>query len=137
MNKRSVLTTPNPHRVLVVEDEVDIRLTLDYNLRKEGYVTLLAGTGEEALEILDNEPLPDLILLDWMLPGMKGTHVCRQIRASDLPRIPIMMLTAKSTSSDRKKCFQAGADDFITKPFLLEDLLSRIRQQLNAEPASP
>jgi len=124
------LTNLSSHTVLVVEDEVDIRLTLDYNLRKEGYGTLLAGTGEEAIEMLKNEAVPSLILLDWMLPGMKGTEVCRQIRSSEHPYMPILMLTAKSTSSDRKKCFQAGADDFITKPFLLEDLLGRIKQQI-------
>ena len=115
-----------PH-VLVVEDESALADLLKYNLEKEGYRVTLAGDGEEALLAADENP-PDLVVLDWMLPKAPGIEVCRRLRARQETRnTPIVMLTARTEESDRIRGLDMGADDYITKPFSMSELLARIR----------
>ncbi|MEW6659351.1 MAG: response regulator transcription factor [Thermodesulfobacteriota bacterium] len=116
--------------ILVVEDEGDIRELLRYNLEKEGYQVIPAATGEEALQAVQGR-LPDLILLDLMLPGMDGLEVCRIIKgASETRYLPIVMLTAKGEEADVVAGLELGADDYITKPFSPRVLLARLRAAL-------
>ena len=117
--------------ILIIEDEPDLALTLEYNLQREGYETFHAATGSEGLERLNIDPLPELVLLDLMLPDLAGTEVCRQIRQSERTRsIPVIMLTAKSEEIDRVVGFEVGADDYVTKPFSVRELLLRIQAML-------
>lgn len=121
--------------VLLVEDEVDLVTLLRYNLEKEGFRTLTAGDGEEALLIAEEQPL-NLILLDWMLPLMSGIEVCRQLRRNPRTRdIPIIMLTARGEEADKVRGLNAGADDYIAKPFSPIELVARMRAVLRR--ASP
>ncbi len=114
-------------KVLVIEDERDLAELLAYNLEKEGYTPLTASAGIEGLEIARRE-LPDLILLDLMLPGMMGTEVCSSLRQSEKTRsIPVLMLTARGDEIDRVVGFEVGADDYIVKPFSMRELMLRIR----------
>ena len=114
-------------KVLVVEDERDLAELLAYNLEKEGYQVLLTGNGLEGLETARRE-LPDLVLLDLMLPGMMGTEVCSSLRHSEKTRaIPVLMLTARGDEIDRVVGFEMGADDYIVKPFSMRELMLRIR----------
>lgn len=114
-------------KVLIVEDERDLAELLAYNLEKEGYQALVASTGIEGLEIARRE-LPDLMLLDLMLPGMMGTEVCSSLRHSEKTRgIPVLMLTARGDEIDRVVGFEMGADDYIVKPFSMRELMLRIR----------
>lgn len=114
-------------KVLVVEDERDLAELLAYNLEKEGYQVLLTGNGLEGLETARRE-LPDLVLLDLMLPGMMGTEVCSSLRYSEKTRaIPVLMLTARGDEIDRVVGFEMGADDYIVKPFSMRELMLRIR----------
>jgi len=110
-------------RVLIVEDEEAIRQTLRYNLTREGYVVSEAGTGSEALASARRER-PDVILLDVMLPEMSGLEVCRVLRQE--LTTPILMLTAKGSELDKVVGLQVGADDYVTKPFSLNELMARI-----------
>ena len=113
--------------VLIVEDEKDIADMIDYNLRKEGYSTRIAATGEEALISIGNS-LPDVILLDLMLPGADGLEVCKQLKQDEKTRdLPVVMLTAKSEDVDIVTGLELGADDYITKPFSPKVLVARIR----------
>lgn len=113
--------------ILIVDDEPDLVATVDYNLRREGYATRTATTGREALAAAVQSPLPDLIVLDLMLPDMPGTEVCRRLRSGDATRaVPILMLTAKGDEIDRVVGFEVGADDYVTKPFSVRELLLRI-----------
>jgi two-component system phosphate regulon response regulator PhoB len=122
--------------ILIVDDEKDLVDTLDYNLTREGFETRVALSGHEALEAARTEPTPDLILLDIMLPDIPGTDVCRQLRQDDrLGRIPVVMLTAKGEEIDRVVGFEIGADDYVTKPFSVRELMLRIKAILRrAEP---
>ncbi len=114
--------------ILIVEDERDLLSTLDYNLRREGYQTRCAETGRQAIELANQRPLPDLILLDLMLPDISGTEVCRTLRSIDqLGRVPVVMLTAKTDEIDRVVGFEVGADDYVSKPFSVRELVLRIR----------
>jgi DNA-binding response OmpR family regulator len=123
----------NPtHNILVVEDEQDLLRGLEINLSKEGYRVLKATTGEDGLRLAIKEN-PHLILLDIMLPGLSGLDVCRELRQKGF-RAPIIMLTAKSEEIDRVVGLEIGADDYISKPFGLRELLARIRVQLRREP---
>ncbi|GAM98210.1 phosphate regulon transcriptional regulatory protein PhoB [alpha proteobacterium U9-1i] len=116
----------NPH-VLVVEDEEALSQLLKYNLEKEGYRVSVARDGEEALVVAD-EVKPDLVLLDWMLPKAPGIEVCRRLRARQETRnTPIVMLTARDEESDRIRGLDTGADDYISKPFSMTELLARLR----------
>ncbi len=115
-----------PH-VLVVEDEVALVQLLKYNLEKEGYRVSVAMDGEEALVVAD-ESNPDLVVLDWMLPKAPGIEVCRRLRArQDTRNTPIVMLTARTEESDRIRGLDVGADDYLTKPFSMNELLARLR----------
>ena len=113
--------------VLVVEDEDALATLLQYNLEKEGYRVILAGDGEEAL-ILVQEELPDLVVLDWMLPKVSGIEVCRRLRQrAESRNLPILMLTARGEESDRVRGLDTGADDYVVKPFAMTELTARIR----------
>jgi two-component system phosphate regulon response regulator PhoB len=118
-----------PH-VLVVEDEEALATLLKYNLEKEGYRVTLAGDGEEALMMAEEAP-PDLVLLDWMLPKVPGIEVCRRLRQrSDARNTPIVMLTARGDESDRIRGLDLGADDYVSKPFSVSELMARLRAVL-------
>ena len=114
-------------RILIVEDEAAIREMLGYSLMREGYTCEEAGDVEEARDRIKARR-PDLILLDWMLPGMSGIDYARRLRNDHSTRdIPIIMLTARGEESDRVKGLDTGADDYITKPFSTRELLARLR----------
>jgi two-component system phosphate regulon response regulator PhoB len=116
--------------ILVVEDEDALSTLLQYNLDKEGYDVVVAADGEEALT-LASERLPDLIVLDWMLPKVSGIEVCRRLRQRTESRnVPIIMLTARSEESDRIRGLDTGADDYVVKPFAMSELSARIRAVL-------
>jgi two-component system phosphate regulon response regulator PhoB len=127
-------------RILIVEDERSLTKVLTYNLQREGYEVVLAHDGQEGLRKAQTL-LPDLILLDLMLPVMGGLEVCRELRAGERTReIPIIMLTAKAEETDQIVGFSMGADDYVTKPFSIKVLLQRIkalqrRVDAGAEPA--
>ena len=114
-----------PKKVLVLEDEENIRSFVVINLKRAGYQTVEAGTGEEALEKLKKEPDVKVALLDVMLPGMDGFEVCRRIRAMD-NKIGIIMLTARSQEMDKVTGLMTGADDYVTKPFSPAELTARV-----------
>ncbi len=114
-------------RVLVVEDEEPLALLLRYNLESEGYDVDVASRGDDA-EILIAETPPDLIVLDWMLPGVSGIELCRRLRvARETKDIPVLMLTARGEESDRIRGLTTGADDYVVKPFSVPELLARVR----------
>ncbi len=118
-----------PH-VLVVEDEDALSTLLQYNLEKEGYAVRLSSDGEDALVQVD-ERLPDLIVLDWMLPKISGIEVCRRLRGRPETRnVPIVMLTARGEESDRIRGLDTGADDYVIKPFSMTELTARLRAVL-------
>ena len=113
--------------VLIVDDERDLAELIDFNLKSAGFSTYVASTGEEALSSARAQR-PDLVLLDLMLPDMPGTEVCRQLRAGALTRdILIVMLTAKGEEADRVRGFEVGADDYVTKPFSVRELVLRLK----------
>jgi two-component system, OmpR family, phosphate regulon response regulator PhoB len=114
-------------RVLIIEDERDLTQVLTYNLQREGYETIVAHDGQEGLRKAQTL-LPDLILLDLMLPMMSGVDVCRELRAGERTRdIPIIILTAKAEETDQVVGFSLGCDDYVTKPFSIKVLLQRIK----------
>jgi DNA-binding response OmpR family regulator len=122
-----VNTTATRERILVIEDEPDIREVIEFNLRAEGYRVSGASDGEEGLARARRE-FPDAILLDRMLPGMNGIELCRHLKADpDLRSIPVIMLTAKTEVDDIVSGLEAGADDYVTKPFKPKELLARLR----------
>ena len=116
--------------ILVVEDEDALATLLQYNLEKEGYQVLAAADGEEALVAVD-EKLPDLIVLDWMLPKVSGIEVCRRLRQRPETRnVPIIMLTARGEETDRIRGLDTGADDYVVKPVSMTELAARVRAVL-------
>lgn len=116
--------------VLVVEDEKSISTLIQYNLEKEGFKVLISETGEEGFELIKKN-LPDLVLLDWMLPDLSGIDICKQIKKdTKLKSIPVIMLTAKSEEIDKIRGFETGADDYVTKPFSTKELILRIKALL-------
>ena len=116
--------------ILVVEDEDALSTLLQYNLDKEGYEVAVAADGEEALTLV-SERLPDIIVLDWMLPKISGIEVCRRLRQrAESRNVPIIMLTARGEESDRIRGLDTGADDYIVKPFAMSELSARIRAVL-------
>lgn len=123
------------YKILIVEDQEDLRRGLEINLTKEGYRVLKASEGKEGINLAITET-PDLIILDVMLPGMNGFDVCREIRHKGL-EMAIIMLTAKSDEIDRVVGLEIGADDYMTKPFSLRELLARIRARLRRQPVRP
>ena len=117
-------------QILIVDDEKDIQKLLQYNLEKEGYQTTIAKTGEEGLE-LARVRLPDLLVLDLMLPGMDGLEVCKILRGdSRTKHIPILILTAKGSEVEQIVGLELGASDYITKPFSVKVLLARVKNIL-------
>ncbi|TXD31810.1 response regulator transcription factor [Lujinxingia vulgaris] len=117
--------------ILIVEDEPDLVENLDYNLRREGFEADAALSGQQALARLKEQPLPDLIVLDLMLPDLSGYEVCRRVRADQSTRhIPILMLTARGEDHERVEGFEAGADDYVVKPFNVRELMLRVRAVL-------
>jgi two-component system phosphate regulon response regulator PhoB len=116
--------------VLLVDDEKDLLSLLDFNLRAAGFETTLATTGEQALRELRRK-VPDLVLLDLMLPDLSGTEVCRQIKGDARTKhVPVVMLTAKGDEVDRVVGFEMGADDYVTKPFSVRELILRLKAVL-------
>jgi len=117
-------------RILVIEDEADIRQVLEYNLKSAGHEVIEAARGLDGLRLL-REREPDLVLLDLMLPDMLGTEVCRTIKDNPATRsLPVVMLTARDEEIDRVVGFEIGADDYVTKPFSVRELILRIRALL-------
>ena len=129
------MSLANP-KILVVEDEPNQVELIEFNLNSEGYEVVVARDGEEALNLAEEEN-PDLILLDWMLPKVSGIEVCRQLRRSKMTReIPIVILTARSEESDKIRGLDIGADDYITKPYSIKELLARVRAAMRRPSAS-
>ncbi|MFN0190532.1 MAG: phosphate regulon transcriptional regulator PhoB [Aestuariivirga sp.] len=113
--------------ILIVEDEEPIQILLAYNFESEGYSVRSTANGEEAVRMASEEK-PDLVVLDWMLPGMSGIEACRALRARPETReIPIIMLTARGEESERVRGLATGADDYIVKPFSVPELLARVK----------
>lgn len=115
-------------RILLVEDEDSLAIGLEYNLSEDGYVVTRSSDGRDALEKIYREAF-DLIILDIMLPYVNGFEVAREVRKT-YPRLPILMLTAKTQAKDRVQGLEVGADDYLTKPFHLEELLLRVKGML-------
>jgi two-component system, OmpR family, response regulator RegX3 len=120
-------TDRRPHRILIVEDEPGLAESVRYALETEGFEVTVADTGLAGLDIARRSG-PDLVLLDLMLPEMSGLDVCRQIRSSS--DVPIIMLTAKDSEADKVSGLELGADDYMTKPFSMRELIARVRAQL-------
>ena len=121
---RAVAAAP---RILVVEDESDLALLLTYNLEAEGYVAEAVERGDEA-ELRLVEAPPDLVILDWMLPGVSGLEICRRLRAREATKtLPVIMLTARGEEVERVRGLSVGADDYVVKPFSLPELMARVR----------
>ena len=116
--------------VLVVEDEPAQREVLAYNLKAEGFQVGMAESGDEALVVFD-EMSPDIVVLDWMLPGVSGIEICRRWKSSPASRsVPIIMLSARSEEVDRVRGLETGADDYVVKPYSIVELMARVRSQL-------
>jgi two-component system, OmpR family, phosphate regulon response regulator PhoB len=117
-------------RILVVEDEIDVALLIAYNLEAEGYVVESVARGDEA-ELRLTENAPDLVILDWMLPGVSGIEICRRLRARDATRtLPVIMVTARREESERVRGLAVGADDYVVKPFSVIELMARVHALL-------
>lgn len=117
-------------RVLIVEDEQALNLLLRYNLESEGFDVDIVDRGDEA-EVRIQENVPDLLILDWMLPGVSGIEICRRLRArAETKQLPILMLTARGEESERVRGLGTGADDYVVKPFSLPELLARVHALL-------
>jgi phosphate regulon transcriptional regulator PhoB len=125
-------------KILVIEDEIDLVKLLKYNLEKEGYKVAFTTNGALALAEVRRE-MPDMIILDLMLPGVDGLEVCRQLRRNDsFARVPILIISAKSEETDRVIALEIGADDYVTKPFGMREVVARVRALLRRhEPAEP
>jgi len=118
------------HSVLVVEDEPNIVMSLEFLMKKAGYAVRVARDGDAAVRALEEAP-PDLMLLDVMMPGRGGFDICQMVRSNpDWAHIRIIMLTAKGREVEREKGMALGADDYITKPFSTRDVVERVRQYL-------
>ncbi|WP_107495887.1 phosphate regulon transcriptional regulator PhoB [Thalassobius sp. I31.1] len=116
--------------VLIVEDEPSQREVLAYNFEAEGFSVRTAADGEEGL-LLISEEAPDLIMLDWMMPGVSGIEICRRLKArSETRNIPVIMLSARSEDVDKVRGLETGADDYVVKPYSIAELMARVRNQL-------
>ena len=122
--------TASAPRILIVEDESDLSLLLGYNLEAEGYMVENVERGDEAeLRLAESEP--DLVILDWMLPGVSGLEICRRLRARESTRtLPVIMVTARGEEAKRVRGLSADADDYVVKPFSVPELLARVRALL-------
>jgi len=123
-----------PVRILIVEDESSLADSVRYNLEREGYLVSVAVDGRQALERFRAEP-PALVILDLMLPEVSGLDLCRAIRAESA--VPIIMVTAKDSEADKVAGLELGADDYVTKPFSVRELVSRVRAHLRRAAMSP
>ena len=124
------MAEPTAPLVLVVEDEPAQAELLAYNLQREGFRVAMAGDGEEGL-LLAGETVPDLVLLDWMLPLVSGIEVCRRLKAREATRaVPVIMLTARGEEGDRVRGLDTGADDYVVKPYSVNELMARVRARL-------
>jgi DNA-binding response OmpR family regulator len=121
-------------KILIVDDEVDIASSIEYVLKQEGYATVLAHDGHKAMQVFDSQK-PDLILLDLMMPGLDGLEVCRRIRSMDA-KIPVLMLTAKTSEIDAVVGLELGANDYIGKPVRLRELVARVKAHLRETPSA-
>ncbi len=121
-------------RILVVEDEQSIRTIVEYALRDAGFSVIGAGRGDEALDVIEREPI-DLVVLDVMLPGLDGLEVCKRIRADR--NLPIIMLSARGEELDKVLGLELGADDYVTKPFSPRELVSRVKANLRRARLEP
>jgi two-component system, OmpR family, phosphate regulon response regulator PhoB len=123
-------------RILIVEDEQPLVTLLSYNLESEGYEVTIAMRGDDAVTCLD-EDIPDLLILDWMLPGLSGIELCRRLRQrQETKALPIIMLTARGEESERIRGLATGADDYVVKPFSVAELMARVKALLRrANPA--
>lgn len=123
--------------ILIVEDESALATLLRYNLQAEGYRVLDVDDGRRAFDLIQARQ-PDLVILDWMLPGLSGIEICRELRRSPPTRdLPVMMLTARAEEADRVRGLDTGADDYLTKPFSLAELKARVRALLRrAQPVA-
>ena len=116
--------------VLLVEDERDIREMLTFSLERAGFKVVGVESAEQALAVLDG-PAPGIVIIDWMLPGMSGIDLARQLRRDDITSdLPLLMLTARGEESDKLKSFDAGIDDYVTKPFSPKELTARVKALL-------
>lgn len=123
-----------PENILIVDDEPNIILTLDFALKKKGYETMIARDGDEALELLNKNKI-DLILLDIMMPKVDGLEVVKHIKSSDnLKNTKIILLSAKSKPKDVELGFSLGVDDYVTKPFSMKNLMERIKEIISNKP---
>jgi len=124
-------------KVLLVEDEPAQREVLSYNLQSEGFDVVTAADGDEAMLLVEEEA-PDIIVLDWMLPGISGIEICRRIKSKPQTRsIPVLMLSPRSEEVDRVRGLETGADDYVVKPYSVLELMARVRNQLRrVRPAS-
>jgi DNA-binding response OmpR family regulator len=126
------LHTP-PHSILVVEDEDNIALALEFLMKREGYAHARIANGAEALACI-RDMHPDLVLLDIMLPGASGYEICQDVRQDpSLADVKILMMTARGSANEKRKGLEIGADGFITKPFELKELRAEVRRLLDAE----
>lgn len=128
----------NEHpKVLLVEDEPAQREVLKYNLQSEGFDVVAAADGDEAVLLVEEET-PDIIVLDWMLPGVSGIEICRRLKSKSQTRaIPVIMLSARAEEVDRVRGLETGADDYVVKPYSVLELMARVRSQLRrVRPAS-
>ena len=128
----------NDHpKVLLVEDEPAQREVLKYNLQSEGFDVVVAADGDEAVLLVEEET-PDIIVLDWMLPGVSGIEICRRLKSKSHTRsIPVIMLSARAEEVDRVRGLETGADDYVVKPYSVLELMARVRSQLRrVRPAS-
>ena len=124
------VSTSRAPRVLVVEDEQALALLLSYNLEAEGYLVERVERGDDAELRLAESP-PDLVILDWMLPGVSGLEICRRLRAREETRaLPVIMLTARGEEAERVRGLSVGADDYVVKPFSVPELMARVRSLL-------
>src|SRR5208283_3421399 len=124
------ITTAPAARILVVEDEAALSMLLTYNLEAEGFSVDRVERGDEA-EIRLSETIPDLVILDWMLPGVSGLEICRRMRARETTRsLPVIMLTARGEESERVRGLAIGADDYVVKPFSVPELMARVHALL-------
>ena len=120
--------------VMIIEDEESLAMLLSYNLEKEGYEVATVSNGLNAVSEIERL-MPAVILLDWMLPEISGVEICKMVRAKpDIKNIPIIMLTAKSQEEDKIKGLGAGADDYVTKPFSVPELMARVKTNMRRAP---
>lgn len=120
--------------VMIIEDEEALALLLKYNLEKEGYEVIWESRGNKAIAEVEKS-CPSVVLLDWMLPEMSGVEICKIIRSKpDIKNTPVIMLTAKGEEEDKIKGLSAGADDYVTKPFSVPELMARVKAQLRRAP---